>query len=166
MSIGGRRRIVRLLSACALAAFAFSVHVADAAAVSFLTIDDVTRNEGNGGTTAFVFTVRLSNPPPPPPNVMVNYATGGGTATPGSCAGGADYIPTTGQLTFNPQQLTRTITVQVCGDTGFESTETFLVNLFNEPFGVIVTRRQGIGTIVNTTSRLCVRPAQPSAAPR
>jgi hypothetical protein len=133
----------------AVTTLAFSLHAADAAAVSFLTINDVTRNEGNSGTTAFVFTVTLTNPPPPPPNVMVNFATGGGTATPGSCAGGADYIPTSGQLTFNTNNLTRTITVQVCGDTVFEPNETFLVNLFGEPPGVVVTKRQGVGTIVN-----------------
>ena len=57
--------------------------------------------------------------------------------------------PTSGQLTFNTSQLTRTITVQVCGDTTFEPDETFLVNLSGEPAGVIVTKRQGVGRIVN-----------------
>jgi len=148
MSAAHRRRRPRLLFACVLATLGVWLPAADAAASS-LTINDVTRNEGNSATTAFVFTVTLTAPPPPPPNVMVNFATGGGTATPGSCAGGADYIPTSGQLTFNTSQLTRTITVQVCGDTGFEPAETFLVNLSGEPSGVIVTKRQGIGTIVN-----------------
>jgi Bacterial Ig-like domain (group 1)/Calx-beta domain len=148
MSAALRRRMPRLLFACVLATLGAWLPAADAAA-SFLTINDVTRNEGNSGTTAFVFTVTLTLPPPPPPNVMVSFATGGGTATPGSCAGGADYIPTSGQLTFNASQSTRTITVQVCGDTSFEPDEAFLVNLFGEPPGVFVTKRVGIGTIVN-----------------
>jgi hypothetical protein len=153
MRIPSVRRKARLLLAFTFAMLAFSLHAADAAAQSFLSIDDVTRNEGNSGTTAFVFTVTLSNPPLGNFTIMVDYATGGGTATPGSCAGGADYIPTgTQQLTFNRNNLTRPVPVQVCGDTAFEPTETFLVNLFNErpqPPPIIVTKRQGVGTIVN-----------------
>ena len=149
MSIGRRGRKARLLFALAFATLAFSLHTADAAAQSSLSINDVTMNEGNSGTTAFTFTVTLSNPPPPPPNVMVRFETIAGTATTGSCATGADYIHTSGQLTFNSSNLTRTITVQVCGDTVFEPTETFFVNLSGEPPGVVVTKRQGVGTIVN-----------------
>jgi hypothetical protein len=149
MSIGRRGRKARLLFALAFATLAFSLHTADAAAQSSLSINDVTMNEGNSGTTAFTFTVTLSNPPPPPPNVMVRFETVAGTATPGSCAAGADYIHTSGQLTFNTSNLTRTITVQVCGDTVFEPTETFFVNLSGEPPAVVVTKRQGVGTIVN-----------------
>jgi hypothetical protein len=149
MSTARRSRTRRVLVAVAFATLAFSVHAADAAA-SFLTINDVTMNEGNSGTTAYVFTVTLTVPPPPPPNVMVHFATGGGTATPGtSCTGGADYVHTEGNLTFNTSQMTRMIIVPVCGDTAFEPTEAFLVNLSGEPFGVIVTKRQGVGVIVN-----------------
>jgi hypothetical protein len=140
----------RLLFTLALATLAFSLHTADAAAQSFLSINDVTMNEGDGGTIPFTFTVVLSNPPPGNFTIMVDYATGGGTATPGSCMGGADYIPTSGSLTFNRNNLTRMVTVQVCGDTVFEPNETFLVNLFSErPPPIIVIKRQGIGTIVN-----------------
>jgi Bacterial Ig-like domain (group 1)/Bacterial Ig-like domain (group 3)/Calx-beta domain len=154
MSTGRRGRKARLLFALAFATLAFSLHTADAAAQSFLSINDVTMNEGNSGTTPFTFTVTLSNPPPPPGNftIMVDWATGGGTAMPGSCLGGADYIPTGGSLTFNRNNLTRPLTVQVCGDTVFEPNETFLVNLFNErpqPPPIIVIKRQGLGTIVN-----------------
>ena len=149
MSNARRRRKARLFLTLAVTALAFSVHTAEAAAQSSLSINDVTMNEGNSGTTAFTFMVTLSNPPPPPPNVMVRFETVAGTATPGSCAAGADYIHTSGQLTFNSSQLTRPITVQVCGDTTFEPNETFLVRLFDEPAGVIVTKRQGLGTIVN-----------------
>jgi hypothetical protein len=151
MSIRRRSRKARLLFALAFATLAFSLHTADAAAQSFLSINDVTMNEGNGGTTPFVFTVTLSNPPPGNFTIMVDYATGGGTATPGgSCIGGADYIFAGGSLTFNRNNLTRPITVQVCGDMVFEPNETFLVNLFNErPPPIIVIKRQGIGTIVN-----------------
>jgi hypothetical protein len=145
-------RKARLLLILAVTTLAFSLHTAEAAAQSSLSIDDVTMNEGNSGTTPFTFTVTLSNPPPGTGNftIMVDYATGGGTATPGSCAGGADYVATAGSLTFNRNFLTRPITVQVCGDTVFEPDETFLVSLSNErPQPIVVLKRQGVGRIVN-----------------
>jgi hypothetical protein len=118
-----------------------------------ISINDVTMNEGNSGTTAFVFTVTLSNPPPPPGNftIMVNYATANGTATAGTCAGGADYVGTSGQLTFNRNNLTRSISVSVCGDTVFETDEDFFVDLSNptNEHDEVITKSRGIGTIRN-----------------
>jgi hypothetical protein len=75
-----------------------------------LSINDVTVTEGNSGTTNATFTVTLSNPVSTV--VTVNYTTANGTATAGN-----DYaaIPTT-TLTFNPNETTKTITVQVNGD--------------------------------------------------
>jgi hypothetical protein len=155
MSTARHSRSTRLLLAAALATLTFSLHTADAAAQSVpaLSINDVTVNEGNSGTTPFTFTVTLSNPPSGNFTIMVDWATGGGTATPGSCAGGADYVVPTGgtTLTFNRNNLTRMLTVQVCGDTTFEPDETFIVNLVNERGAplIVVTKRQGVGTIVN-----------------
>jgi hypothetical protein len=115
-----------------------------------ISIDDVTQVEGNSGTTAFVFTVTLSNPPPGPGNfqIMVNYATANGTATAGTCPG-ADYLATSGQLTFNRNNLTRPISVSVCGDTSFEVDETFFVDLSNPTHDAILTKSRGTGTIRN-----------------
>jgi hypothetical protein len=106
MNTACRSRSRRLLHLVGLATLAFSLPAADAAAAT-LSINDVTANEGNSGTTAFRFTVTLSDPPSGNFTIMVDYATGGGTATAGSCAGGADYIPTGGTLTFNRNNLTR-----------------------------------------------------------
>lgn len=58
--------------------------------------------------------------------VTLNYATGGGTATPG-----ADYTPVSGQLTFQPGETTKTIVVPVIRDAEVESDETFLVTFTN-----------------------------------
>jgi hypothetical protein len=116
-----------------------------------LSIDDVTMNEGNSGTTSFVFTVTLSNPPPGNFTIMVNYATVNGTATAGTCAGGADYVGTSGQLTFNRNNLTRPISVSVCGETVFETDENFFVDLSNptNEHDEAITKSRGIGTIRN-----------------
>ena len=58
--------------------------------------------------------------------MTVDAATSDGTAT-----GGADYIATSGTLTFLPGQTTQTFTVAVTGETDIEPDETFFVNLSN-----------------------------------
>ncbi|HXG09537.1 MAG TPA: Calx-beta domain-containing protein, partial [Gemmataceae bacterium] len=58
-----------------------------------ITINDVSANEGNSGTTPFVFTVSLSNPSSQP--ITVQFATANGTATAPS-----DYTATSGTLTL------------------------------------------------------------------
>ncbi len=69
--------------------------------------------------------------------VTVQYATANGTATAGS-----DYTTTSGTLTFTPGQLTQTVPVPVLGDTVFEPTETFVVNLSN-PINATIGDGQG-----------------------
>lgn len=113
-----------------------------------LTVGDVTAAEGNGGTTAFVFTVRLSVATGRP--VTVNYATADGTATAGS-----DYVATAGTLTIPAGQTTGTITVPVTGDRRGESGETFFLNLDNA-VNAQITRGQGVGTIVDDEPRASV----------
>jgi len=49
--------------------------------------------------------------------VTVNYATGGGTATPGS-----DYTPTSGTLSFAEGETTKTFTVSIIDDNVYEGT--------------------------------------------
>ncbi len=107
-----------------------------------LSIGDVSRNEGNSATTALNFTVTLSAAAGLP--VTVNYATtAGGTATAGS-----DYTAASGMLTFNPGEISKTVTVDVNGDTTFEANETFFVTLTNASGGSI-SDDQGVGTITN-----------------
>ena len=108
---------------------------------SSLSIGDVTLAEGNAGTTAFVFTVTLSTPSATA--VTVDYATADQTATAGS-----DYASTSGTLTFAPGDLSRTVTVNVTGDTTFEPDETFVVNLAGA-VGAAVPDPQAVGTITN-----------------
>ena len=106
-----------------------------------LTINDLMLTEGNDGTTAFNFMVRLSATSSL--TVGVDYATANATATAGS-----DYQTNTGTLTFNPGETSKTITVLVNGDTGNEINETFSVNLSN-PINANILDGQGVGTIVN-----------------
>jgi len=106
-----------------------------------ITINDVTQNEGNAGATGFVFTVMLSNPSSS--TITVDFGTANGTAIAGS-----DYSANSGMLTFMPNVLTQTITVNVNGDTMTETNETFFVNLTNATNATIADN-QGLGTITN-----------------
>ena len=96
--------------------------IKDDDAAPVLSINDVTVNEGNSGTTPAVFTVTLSGSTSLP--VTVNYATADGTGK-----AGVDYQSATGTLTFAPGETTKTVTVQVIGNTVKQSDRTFLVNL-------------------------------------
>ncbi len=106
-----------------------------------LSINDVSVTEGNSGTTTATFTVTLSAASNL--TVSVNFATANGTAT-----APTDYLATSGTLTFNPGDLTKTINVTINGDQLFEPDETFTVNLSN-PVNTTISKATGIGTILN-----------------
>ena len=104
-----------------------------------LSIDDVTLTEGDSGSTAATFTVTLSTISGR--TVSADYAAANGTATaPG------DYIGTGGTVIFAAGETTKTVTVQVNGDTLDEANESYFVNLSN-PSNATVTDGQGLGTI-------------------
>ncbi len=116
-------------------------------ALPTLTIDDVSKAEGDSGTTAFTFTVTKLGATEV--TASVNWATAPGTATAGAtCAAGVDYISDSGSLTFGPLETTKTIVVSVCGDNLAESDETFFVNLSSASQAAIADP-QGLGTIQN-----------------
>jgi len=106
-----------------------------------LSISDVSQAEGNSGTTAFIFTVTSSNSLNN--DVNVNYATANGSATAGS-----DYQTTSGTLIIPAGQTSKTITVNVTGDTTKEPDEVFFVDL-SLAGGATIAKAQGIGTIIN-----------------
>ncbi len=120
---------------------AFDVDIDSGPTLPSLTINDVTVIEGDGSTIDAVFTVTLSEQSDEV--VTVEYATSDNTATEGS-----DYGHIAGHLIFPAGTTTRTITVQVYGDTDDESDETFYVNLNNAAF-VTIADGQAVGTILN-----------------
>lgn len=109
-----------------------------------LTIDDVSVNEENSGTTSFDFTVSLSAPAGAG-GVTFDIATADNTAT----IANNDYTANslTGQ-TIPEGSSTTTFSVLVNGDTAAEPDETFFVNITNVT-GADVTDGQGQGTILN-----------------
>ncbi|WP_404783507.1 Calx-beta domain-containing protein [Altericista sp. CCNU0014] len=110
----------------------------------------LSQNEGDGGTTALVFAVSLSNPSTQ--TITVNFATSNGTAT-----SGVDYVASSGTLTFNPGETNQTITVLVNGDMIFEPNESFSINLTSPTNATLGTTISGNATIVNDD----IAPLQP-----
>jgi hypothetical protein len=107
-----------------------------------LSINDVSQNEGDSGTTIFTFTVSLSTPAPAA--VTFDIATQDNTAT----TANNDYVPRSliGQIIPAGSQ-TYTFDVTVNGDVNIEPTETFFVNVTNIS-GASASDAQALGTIV------------------
>lgn len=103
--------------------------------------DGPTTNEGNSGTTPFEFTVTLSNPSYQ--NIDVFYKTEDGTAVSPS-----DFQPVSTTLSFAPGETSKTIKIDVFGDTVPEPNETFKVVL-NSAVNATIGSGIGTGTIVN-----------------
>jgi hypothetical protein len=106
------------------------------------SIDDVTHNEGNGGTTAYVFTITKTGTTAL--NAGVNFQTADNSAT----VAGNDYQTQAGSLTFLPADVTKTVTVLVNGDTTAEPDEAFSLNLSGAT-NATISDNQGVGTITN-----------------
>ncbi|HEX5096575.1 MAG TPA: Calx-beta domain-containing protein, partial [Acidimicrobiia bacterium] len=115
--------------------------IANDDALPSASIGDVSVAEGTAGSTPAGFTVTLSNPSAF--TATVDWATADGSATEGS-----DYTGAGGTLTFDPGVTSQPVSVDVLGDTMFESDETFTVTLSN-PTGSTIGSGTGTGTITN-----------------
>ena len=107
-----------------------------------LTIADSSLQEGNSGTAPMTFTVTLT--PAATVTTTVQYATADNTAN-----APADYLASSGTLTFAPGESTKSIAVQVVGDPISEpNDESFFVNLSNAT-NAGIGDGQAVGTIVD-----------------
>ena len=147
-SAGGKNITVSIHDAGS-AAIAHSTANIAPAPLPTLSINDVSLTEGNSGLKNFTFTVKLSKASAS--TVTVNFATANGTALAGS-----DYLAKSGVLTFAPGQTSKTVVVQVKGDTVVEPNETFFVKLSGATHATIADN-SGTGTIQNDD------PSQPPA---
>ena len=106
-----------------------------------LTIADARVAEGHGGVTLLAFAVDLSGAYPQ--TVTASYSTADGTAM-----AGADYVATSGTLSFDPGQTRKTVLVSVLGNTLVEPDKTFDVKLSGATNATIVDDL-AVGTIQN-----------------
>jgi predicted extracellular nuclease len=113
----------------------------DDSVVPTFSIDNVSHNEGDTGTTAFTFTI-TSSVAAPPGGYTVDYASSDDTAT----TADNDYAAVSGTVSFPPGATTRQVTVFANGDRKFESDEAFKVTLSNPMAGTAVSPTAGAGT--------------------
>lgn len=112
----------------------------DAAPGSVFAVNDVTQAEGNGAGT-LTFTVSRA---PSSAAAAVTVSTADGTA-----AAGVDYaaVPAT-VLNFAAAEATRTVVVNVLGNTTVEPDKTFTLNL-SAPVSGSIGDGQGLATLLN-----------------
>jgi beta-glucanase (GH16 family) len=111
-----------------------------------ITISDASHPEGNSGTTAFQLNVTLDHPSSNA--ISANYSTADGTAK-----SGEDYTSVTNQtLTFQPNETSKQITIDVLTDDIEESDEQFTVTLSNAKKASL-GKKTGTVTIVNDDSK-------------
>lgn len=121
-----------------------SAQVATVVTAPNLTINDVTLNEGNAGTTSFTFTVSLSAPAPTG-GVTFDIATQDGTAT----TADSDYTAKSlTSQTIPASSSIYTFTVLVNGDTKYEPNESFFVNVTNVT-NAVLSDGVAMGSIIN-----------------
>ena len=106
-----------------------------------ISIADAEIAESDAGTTTMTFTVSLDEPAAT--TITVEYVTVADTAIEG-----VDYYRAYGTVEIPAGQSSRTLTVQIAGDTIAESDERFFVRLSN-PTEAIIADAEAIGTIVN-----------------
>ena len=106
-----------------------------------VSVNDISGNEGDEGTTEFSFTLSLDKTATT--NVLVDYSTQNGTAN-----SGQDFIPTTETAIISAGATEVQVIVKVVTDSNVEDDETFellLVSAVNATIG----RNTGIATIIN-----------------
>jgi Ca2+-binding RTX toxin-like protein len=107
---------------------------------------DAVKAEGNSGSTAFTFTVTRSGDTSG--TSSVNYAVTGSGASAASAADFAGSAFPSGSVTFNANETSKVVTVNVNGDTTVELDEGFTVTLAS-PVGATVATATATGTINN-----------------
>ncbi len=115
--------------------------IVDDDVAAHLSVDNVAAAEGNSGNTPLTFTVTRSDNTTGA--ATVHYATAGGNAT-----AGTDYTAVSGTLAFAAGETTKTVTVNIAGDTVAEANETFNLVL-SVPTGATLSDSTGTATIVN-----------------
>jgi VCBS repeat-containing protein len=106
-----------------------------------IAVGDVSKAEGNSGTSLMNFPVTLSTASGKV--VTVNYATSAGSGT-----AGEDYVTSSGTVTFPAGSTTQYASIVINGDTKYEATEQFFVNL-SAAVNATISDSLALGTITN-----------------
>jgi hypothetical protein len=116
----------------------------------------ISQAEGNSGVTRYTFTVTrtglLSG------SSSAQWSVAGIDGQPADANDFPGGVLPTGNVTFAAGETTKTITIDVIGDTIAENDETFAVTLTN-PTGATITIATASGTIVNDDTNLAITPS-------
>ncbi len=125
----------------------------DDTALSIAALDAV-KSEGDGATTGFTFTVTRTGDVSGATDV--DYAVTGS----GSPADAADFggVLPSGTVSFLANETSKTVTVDVSGDSDVEADEGFTVTLSNPTGGAQVTGATATGTVLNDDTALAIAP--------
>jgi len=115
----------------------------DSVAVSIAALSAV-KPEGTGGTTAYTFTVSLSQAGLT--GLTVDWSVDGSGQSPATAL---DFGGTSGTVSFAAGETIATVTVSVLGDNAVERDEEFTVSLSNPAAGLAIGAGAATGTIVN-----------------
>ncbi|MCC7368339.1 MAG: hypothetical protein IT306_07950 [Chloroflexi bacterium] len=122
----------------------------DNESVPSISIADASFAEPSSGSTVQNFTVTMS--PASGSVVTAQYAASNGTATGGgACGTGVDFVTSSGTLTLQAGETSKTLPVTVCADAVAESAETMTMTL-SSPVGATIGRAAATGAIANTTN--------------
>lgn len=102
-------------------------------------------SEGSSGSTAFTFTVSRSGDTAG--TSSASWAAAGSGANPASASDFAGGAFPSGTVTFAPGEVSKSITMNVSGDTTAEPAETFTVTLSNPSSGTTIGTAGATGTI-------------------
>ncbi|SEP63509.1 beta strand repeat-containing protein [Nitrosomonas ureae] len=104
-----------------------------------IRVDDVFVDESNA-TANFTVWLDVANAAP----VTVNYRTDLNTAT---YAGNQDFVFTSGTLTFNPGEISKTVSVSITNNAIAEAIENFEFNLSSPSANATIADASALGTI-------------------
>jgi hypothetical protein len=127
--------------------------VNDDVSVASIAAQAATKAEGNSGTTAFTFTVTLSQAGVTGQTVGWSVSGNGTHAADAADFGG---VLLAGTVTFAAGETTKTLTVNVAGDTAAEFDETFLVTLSSPSAGIAIGVGTASGTIVDDDATVSI----------
>ena len=121
-----------------LGQYSISGSIVDPGGLPTVSVGDVSASESAASVT---FTLQLSAPAAT--TTRVDWITSDASAT-----AGLDYVASNGTAVFLAGATSALVTIDLSDDSEFEGTESFVLNLQN-PNGLLIGDRQGIGTIID-----------------
>jgi PKD repeat protein len=129
----------------------------DAMAIASISAASAGKAEGNSGTTAFAFTVTLAGDSSVPHSL--SWAVSGSGANPANAADFAGTALPSGTLSFAVGETSKTVTINVAGDTAVEPDEGFTVTLSDPSSGLTIGTASATGTIQNDDALISIAAA-------